>query len=137
MNRIDEIKEVRESVMRIKLMSGMSGVIDLIDELMSEAERLTAELQQRENDQINAEMNLEHQSAEIDRLTAERDAAVKDLKHNDNCDICAHGQTDLDCYFECEGCNECACGKCRDDDKWEWRGPCAENTEGSERCETD
>lgn len=73
MNRIDEIKEVHESVKRIKLMSGMSGVIDLIDELMSEAERLTAELQQRENDQINAEMNLEHQSAEIDRLTAERD----------------------------------------------------------------
>ena len=37
-----------------------------IDDLASEAERLATELQQRENDQINAEMNLEHQSAEID-----------------------------------------------------------------------
>ncbi len=107
MNRIDEIKEVRESVMRIKLMSGMSGVIDLIDELMSEAER----------------------------LTAERDAAVRDMEKaladTDACNLCKHYEPngkDSDCkimHYDDYGMD--LHGKCI----FEWRGPCAENANPS------
>lgn len=53
------------------------------------------------------------------------DAAVADLKHMDNCDICKHGQTAPDgCDCECDECTlPCVCRDCRNEDKWEWRGP--------------
>ncbi len=134
MNRIDEIKEVRESVMRIKLMSGMSGVIDLIDELMSEAERLTAERDEwkrradtEEYDRIECAKAL---LSEIDRLTAERDAAVRDLRKDSHCLQCKKHRSE---GGDCLGFSMCG----KDRPGWQWRGPCAENTEGSERCETD
>lgn len=52
-------------------------------------------------------------------------AAVADLKHMDNCDICKHGQTAPDgCDCECDECTlPCVCRDCRNEDKWEWRGP--------------
>jgi hypothetical protein len=53
------------------------------------------------------------------------DAAVADLKHMDNCDICKHGQTAPDgCDCECDECTlPCVCRDCRNEDKWQWRGP--------------
>lgn len=114
MNRIDEIKADIESMKRIRLMSGKSGLAyagmtELLDDLLSE----------------------------IDRLTAERDAAVRDLTDNlncDVCDVCAHSQNwPQGCIADCENCKQkCVCGSCSWNDKWEWRGPCAENANPSE-----
>lgn len=68
--------------------------------------------------------------AQVKALTAERDAAVRDLIHSDNCDICIHGQAQ-GCDLECLACGlVCACKDCRDEGNWQWRGPCADNTEG-------
>ena len=54
---------------------------------------------------------------ELERVKRERDAAIADLKHGDNCDICR------DCDFECDTCTfDCKCRTCRDECNWEWRG---------------
>lgn len=60
---------------------------------------------------------------ELERVKRERDAAIADLKHGDNCDICAHTACDRDCDFECDTCTfDCKCRTCRDECNWEWRG---------------
>lgn len=96
---------------------------------LGEIERLTAERDRwkREFERVNDEFADAHPV--IARLIAERDAALRDLKHMDNCDICAHGQAGVPgCDVECEGCKlDCACRDCRNEDNWQWRGPCAEN----------
>ena len=78
---------------------------------------------------------LKDAAALIESLTAQlaesrrrEKAAVADLKHMDNCDICKHGQTAPDeCDCECDGCTlPCVCRDCRNEDKWEWRGPSEE-----------
>ena len=66
----------------------------------------------------NAREDIPFLLAEIDRLTAECDAAIGDLKHDDNCDICKHTANDgePDCPIECEGCKlNCPCKDCRDE----------------------
>lgn len=60
---------------------------------------------------------------ELERVKRERDAAIADLKHGDNCDICAHTACVRDCDFECDTCTfDCKCRTCRDECNWEWRG---------------
>ena len=60
---------------------------------------------------------------ELERVKRERDAAIADLKHGDNCDICAHTACVHDCDFECDTCTfDCKCRTCRDECNWEWRG---------------
>ena len=57
-------------------------------------------------------------------------ALEHDLRHikMDNCEVCKHCANATDCDCECIACKlECACKSCTDGDKWEWRGPCAEN----------
>lgn len=39
---------------------------------------------------------------ELERVKLERDAAIADLKHGDNCDICAHTACVRDCDVECD-----------------------------------
>lgn len=66
--------------------------------------------------------------ADVERLTRELEAAKRDLRHSDNCDICAHSIIAAGCEIECHECNlACVCADCRNENLWEWRGLCAQN----------
>ena len=66
--------------------------------------------------------------AEIERLTKERDAAVKDIMCNDHCDVCVFGKEfNNECHdgnFDCVACKSetCKCRDCRNENKWQCRG---------------
>jgi hypothetical protein len=68
---------------------------------------------------------IESLTAQLAESRRREKAAVADLKHMDNCDICKHGQTAPDgCDCECDECTlPCVCRDCRNEDKWQWRGP--------------
>ena len=68
---------------------------------------------------------IESLTAELAESRRREKAAVADLKHMDNCDICKHGQTAPDgCDCECDECTlPCVCRDCHNEDKWQWRGP--------------
>ena len=55
------------------------------------------------------------------------DAAVEDIMCRDHCDVCKYSKYDGTCDesdFDCQTCkNACPCATCRNEDKWEWRGP--------------
>lgn len=60
------------------------------------------------------------ESPEVSRLTAERDAAVRDLRRDSHCLQCKkHRSVGGDCL----GFSMCG----QDRPSWQWRGPCAEN----------
>lgn len=48
----------------------------------------------------------------------------KDLRHNDNCDICIGSMTvPAECDCDCLTCSlDCRCKDCTDENKWAWRG---------------
>ena len=73
------------------------------------------------DDAANAIENLEE---ELERIKAERDMAVRDLRRCDiDCNFCAHAISYPDCDLECEHCmKNCKCAKCRNNDHWTWRG---------------
>ena len=60
---------------------------------------------------------IERLIADVERLTRERDAAVRDMRGN-ACLACAH-------YEQKDGQHECF--RCENRSKFSWRGVCAEN----------
>lgn len=54
-------------------------------------------------------------------------AAIADIKHGYNCEVCKYSKYDGGCDesdFDCETCKTtCPCATCRDESKWQWRGP--------------
>lgn len=63
------------------------------------------------------------------QMKRERDAAVRDIRHD--CDTCKHKEACLSNDF-CEECGHAEsdntpCCSCHNLCNWEWRGPCAEN----------
>ncbi len=81
-------------------------------------------------DEVHIPMNAieenEKLRADFARVTAERDAAVEDIKHNNNCTVCAYGLSQGDCEtndYDCENCRaNCECKSCRNENNWKWRG---------------
>lgn len=66
--------------------------------------------------------------AELDRLKRERDQAIKDLRHNDACEVCIGFNDQEDCDCECLDCKlKCRCKNCIDESLWQWRGVQEEN----------
>lgn len=60
---------------------------------------------------------------ELDRVKAERDAAVKCLEDARACETCEHMDTHPDCDVECLGCQkDCQCRDCRDGSNFKWKG---------------
>ena len=75
---------------------------------------------------------LEHENLmlriELDRLKRERDQAIKDLRHNDACEVCIGFNDQEDCDCECLDCKlKCRCKNCIDESLWQWRGVQEEN----------
>lgn len=66
----------------------------------------------------------ERVQVELERVTAERDAAVADLHHNDACSICVGSSVpETECSCECESCKlDCRCRDCQNESNWQWRG---------------
>lgn len=62
---------------------------------------------------------------DVRALLAGYEAAVRDLRHIDKCDICVHtDKVPEGCDFMCSKCaHTCKCGDCRNESLWEWRGP--------------
>lgn len=69
---------------------------------------------------------------ELEQMKKARDAAIRDLRSCDiDCDFCIHAGEVIDCGLDCEHCAEdCACGKCRNNDLWQWRGGQAKGESG-------
>lgn len=61
---------------------------------------------------------------QLEKITAERDAALRDLHHMDSCDICIGSSTaPKECDCECIDCVlDCRCKNCRNENLWKWRG---------------
>lgn len=74
---------------------------------------------------------------ELKRVTAERDAALADLKYIASCECCAYGckNLEVDHCFDC-GEKECRCRNCLGGDCWEWRGAVAENATTESEVQT-
>lgn len=78
--------------------------------------------------------DLESRLAQVER---ERDAAIDDLRHSfDPCTVCKNQdiceqycpENDYNCP-DCKDKHRCICHNCTaDNDLWEWRGLCEENT---------
>lgn len=65
---------------------------------------------------------------ERNRLKRERDQAIKDLRHNDACEVCIGFNDQEDCGCECLDCKlKCRCKNCIDESLWQWRGVQEEN----------
>lgn len=63
----------------------------------------------------------------IERLTAERDALIEQMKERHSCLDCKHFdycKFDDATIIECMNCVQegCPCAECRDSSRWEWRG---------------
>ncbi len=63
----------------------------------------------------------------IERLTAERDALIEQIKVRRSCLDCKHFdycKFDDATIIECMNCVQegCPCAECRDSSRWEWRG---------------
>ena len=74
--------------------------------------------------QCNANPNedLVHRAAL--ELVAALKAAIADIKHGDNCEVCKHNVEQPECDCECLDCGlDCMCKDFRDESLWEWRGP--------------
>ena len=72
---------------------------------------------------------IESLAAELEKVKRERDAAVRDIRHD--CDTCKHKEACLSNDF-CEECGHAEsdntpCCSCHNLCNWEWRGPWAEN----------
>lgn len=73
-----------------------------------------------DSDRLNTDAadQIERLSAELERVSLERDAAVRDLAINRSCATCKN-----------EAGLKCAANGCAYDNEWQWRGVCEENTE--------
>lgn len=66
----------------------------------------------------------------IERLTAERDALIEQIKERHDCldckhnDFCEYDGADDAIVFDCMNCVQegCPCAGCCDSSRWEWRG---------------
>lgn len=71
---------------------------------------------------------IESLSAQLEKVTRERDAAVNMLKEHAACDDCKRfGEVkcpEKDSFFDCIFCSneECICNNCENGDRWQWRG---------------
>ena len=102
----------------------LTAAADLIEELKARHTQAALNYQHKCRDVVY----LESQLTESQRREK---AAVSDLHHGDACTICKYFDTaPKDCDAECDKCNRvCVCWTCRDEDKWQWRGPEEEDDE--------
>lgn len=73
----------------------------------------------------------------IERLTAERDALIEQIKERHDCMDCKHNdfcKFDGAIFFDCMNCvhKGCPCAGCCDSSRWEWRGLPEAPEEGDE-----
>ena len=87
--------------------------------LAQEVSRLRAELESEHAHRIHAEQHAddflrdcEQLNAELERVTAERDGAVRDLELFATCDTCKFGEMKM--AYDCLGCDHAS--------NWKWRG---------------
>lgn len=68
---------------------------------------------------------IESLQAQLTESQRRERAAVEDLHHNDACSICVGSSVEVEgCDAECLDCKlNCRCKDCRDESKWQWRGP--------------
>ena len=100
-----------------------AAALDAADAKMHEQDLRIADLVAH----LNAEQaKVARLVAENERLKTDFDAAVADIKHNDNCDVCKYTKYDGVCdesVFDCETCkNTCPCATCRNESNWQWHG---------------
>ena len=72
---------------------------------------------------------IESLRAEVDESQRREQAAVEDIMCRDHCDVCVsgkeHGGECKKADYDCLSCKSetCMCRDCRDEDRWQWRGP--------------
>lgn len=98
-------------------------------------EKLQVEVNEWQERHRQAAINWQQENKECVKLQAQlaesqrrERAAVEDIFCADRCDVCRHTASGTECEendFDCLICQSetCICKTCRDEDKWQWRGP--------------
>lgn len=116
-------------------------LIERVAELEKENEKLRAALDndgfrcdgcdivEKAKEALRGSEKLKQRLAEAER---ERDAAVHELKLEEDCENCKHRNEckyDGFGYKKCSECGECPCSKCDGgESQYEWRGVCEDNS---------
>ena len=91
-------------------------------------------IQRLEADNESKQKRIDELESSLAQVERENEALRNDLKLADtiDCTCCIHNQQIIDtCDCNCNQCKEqCVCNTCRNNDKYEWRGVCSENTKG-------
>lgn len=98
----------------------LDSAADAIETLLQEAERNLEGMNALKAHLYDVEL------VELPKIKAERDAVMGFVKRYCECDQCKHGYTHPDCKDDCDcvycTSETCVCRRCRDLDKWEWKG---------------
>lgn len=95
------------------------------DEIVKALERMAPQFQTPGKEVVSGAADLiESLQSQLAESQRREQAAVEDMKHSDNCDICVGSGSEPDsCGCECMTCTlDCRCRDCRDESKFEWRG---------------
>lgn len=111
---------------------------DQFIKLLSSMDQLSKALCGKENatfdELLQAASQLKSRLAQVER---EKDALMNDLLAADQIDCigCAHNQNPEPCDMEYDTCaSPCACFRCKNNNLYEWRGICPENTKEDSTC---
>ena len=125
--------EICLSEINVKNMIDLQPTIDpeslpIVQQLMEKVKNLNIGIENLSQVLKIAYDQRDNLKEKLERVTAERDAAIADLKILADCDYCKY---DCKNYEEddCRFCSEkkCKCRTCKDGSSWEWRGLVAEN----------
>lgn len=99
------------------------NVLDDVDEAADAIETLTAELAEERHRHDRLQDWARGLTEKLEKIKAEREAAVKCLEDAHACETCQHMDAHPDCDVECLGCQkDCPCRDCRDGSNFKWKG---------------
>lgn len=113
---IDTLRDLTHGIVRISNGSVLRAAADAI-------ETLTAELAEERHRHDRLQDWDRGLTENLEKIKAERDAAVKCLEDAHACETCQHMDAHPDCNVECLGCQkDCQCRDCRDGSNFKWKG---------------
>lgn len=107
-------------------------LVDITADMLLARDRLQSQLAEEVSRRYQAECNYDAWKKQALEAQRRERAAVEDIMCRDHCDVCVSGkERDGECKaanYDCQTCRSatCRCRECRDENKWQWRGPGAE-----------
>ena len=112
-----------EYTIGVNLGREIDGTGELLLEAKGAIETLTAELAEERHRHDRLQDWDRGLTENLEKIKAERDAAVKCLEDAHACETCQHMDAHPDCDVACLGCQkDCQCRDCRDGSNFKWKG---------------